>query len=256
MDDKKQNQNLEAGKDNETSLHDQIMVLVKNGHFKMRPKWHFILKTLLFIIGIAAVFLALLYLASLFLFIARETGLWVIPAFGWRGITIFLISLPWILIISVLVFIVILELLVRHYPFAYRMPLIYSGLGILFLVAVSGLFVVSTPFHNKMADCPPEGGPPPCAIGLYRDLEPDRHQNLHDGTIIQISGRNYIIANRRQEQLLVIVGPETRFPFGSDFGEGDKIIIIGQRQGLQIIAIGISPFGKGWQLIVPKHGIK
>jgi len=242
MDNENQGQNQNTDPDKETSLKDRVMGSVKSGRLKMRPKWHFVLQASLLAVGTVVVSLALVYMASLFLFIFRETGIWMAPAFGWHGIIVFLFSLPWLLILLVLLFIVILEILVRHYAFAYRMPLIYSGLAIIFLVGVGGLLVIVTPFHEKMADCPEEGGPPPCRMGFYRDLDPDRHQNLHEGTIVQISGRNYTIVNRRQEQLLIVVTPETRLPFGTSFAEGDKIVVIGEREGFQVNAFGISPF--------------
>ena len=242
MDNANQAQNQNTDTDMKPSLKDQVMASVKSGQLKMRPKWHFVLRASLLAVGTMAAALALLYLASLFLFIAHETGLWMAPAFGWHGVMVFLISLPWVLILLVLLFIVILETLVRHYTFAYRMPLIYSGLAIILLVVAGGLLVATTPFHKKMADCPPVGGPPPCMMGFYRDLDPDRHQALHEGTIVHVSGQNYIIVDRQQKQLLIVVTSETKFPFGADFAEGDKIVIVGERDGSQVKAFGISPF--------------
>jgi hypothetical protein len=231
-----------SNQDPPVSLKDRVMVSVKSGRFKMRPKWHFVLRASLFAVGAILAALAGLYLASLLIFVAHETGIATAPAFGWPGMVLFLRSLPWVLILLVLAFMAILELLVRHYPFAYRMPLIYSGLAILFLVGAGGLLVATTPFHKAMAQCPPAGGPPPCAMGLYRDLEPERHNDIHEGKITRILGQNYIITDRKQKELLIIVTSRTRLPFGADFRLGDRIVIMGDRDGDQVEASGISPF--------------
>lgn len=224
------------------SLKDQIMVSVKGGRLKMRPKWHFVLRTSLLAVGVVLAVFAGLYLTSLLMFIAHETGIATAPTFGWPGLMLFLRSLPWILISLVLVFIVIIELLVRHYSFAYRMPLIYSGLAVLLLVGAGGIFLASTPFHKMMADCPPVGGPPPCSMGLYRDLDPGRHSDIHEGKITRIEGQNYIIQNRRQEELFIVVTSKTRLPLGTDFQVGDRVVVMGQKTGVKIEALGISPF--------------
>ncbi len=228
---------------NHLLLKDRVMASVKSGQLKMRPKWHFILRASLLAVGVALAALAGLYLASLLVFIAHETGISAVPVFGWPGIMLFLTSLPWVLILLVLFLIIILELLVRHYSFAYRLPLIYSGLGILLLVGAGGLLVAFTPFHRMMANCPPFGGPPPCVMGIYGDLDPGRHNNIQRGTIARISGYNYIIINRNQEELLIVVSSETKLPLGADFEVGDKIVVMGEREGSRVEALGISPFG-------------
>lgn len=254
------NNTMEKDKDKEVnsegqsqfSLKDRVMASVKSGQLKMRPKWYFILRALLLAVGVALAALGGLYLASLLVFIAHETGISTVPVFGWPGIMLFLTSLPWVLILLVLLLIVILELMVRHYSFAYRLPLIYSSLGVLLLVGAGGLMVAFTPFHGMMANCPPLGGPPPCAMGVYGDLDPGRHNNIQRGTIARISGRNYIITNRNQEELLIVVSSRTKLPLGSDFEVGDKIVIMGEREGFRVEALGISPFD-GRRLIPRKH---
>lgn len=221
------------------SITDQIIVAAKNGRLKMRPKWHFILQAALGLVGIAVVSMTLLYLTSLFIFISHETGIMMAPIFGWHGIAIFLVSLPWLLILALVVFFLILEILVRHYAFAYRLPLLYSGLAILIVVSLTSLVVAATPFHEKLSHCPPVGGPPPCVIGFYRDLGPDRIKNVHRGTITGFEGSNFVIINRNREELTIVVSPRTRLPRGLDFSLGDEVVVIGDRQGDQVKAFGV-----------------
>src|SRR4030042_4792350 len=135
---------------NKNSLQNSILEKIKSGQAKIRPKWHFVLKTLLLAAGVLFGTLALLYLASFVLFVLRQTGSWFLPSFGWRGIMVFLISMPWLLVILGVVFIILLELLVRHYSFAYRNPLLYSLLGIIVFVIIASVFVAKTSFHEGL----------------------------------------------------------------------------------------------------------
>lgn len=242
--------NMEDQTQQNKSISEKILSAAQKGELKMRPKWHFILKAGLWIAGIAALFLAILYFLSLFLFIARKTGIWAAPVFGWHGLFVFLISVPWMLVLAVLVFIGILEILVRHYAFAYRLPLLYSALGLLLVVVAGGLIVDRTPLHERIANCPLAGGPPregnippgACGTGFYRDLGPKRFNNIHNGIIMEFQEKNFIMANRQQENLLVIITRKTRLPFGEDFSVGDMVVVIGDRHGDQIEAFGVSRF--------------
>ena len=229
--------------DQKKSITEQILSSVKSGQIKMRPKWHFILRAFLWISGTAIVTLALLYLASLIMFIARKTGIWAAPIFGWHGVMIFLVSLPWMLVLAVLFFIVVLEMLVRHYSFAYRLPFFYSALGVLLVVVAGGLIVARTPLHQALSNCPPGGGPPPCGGGFYHDLAPHRFDDIHRGVIDMIMEPNFTIVNDNRERLFIIVSRRTRLPFGEDFSVGDTVVVIGDRHGDQVEAFGVSEAG-------------
>lgn len=232
------------------SISELVVAAAKSGKLKMRPKWHFVLRAVLWLAGTMVAALAVLYLLSLFFFIARETGIWVAPIFGWRGILIFLVSIPWVLVLSVLFFIVILEILVRRYSFAYRLPLLYSAIAILLVVVAGSVIVAGTPLHGILSHCSPEmpfrGDDPagmaghPCGTGFYRDLGPRRFDSIHSGVIGEISETEFVIVNRQRENLRVIVTKKTRLPFGENFSAGDTVVVIGNRHGDQIEAFGVS----------------
>lgn len=235
--------------ENKKNISEQIIAAAKRGELKMRPKWHFVLRAGLWLAGMAVAVLGLLYFFSLLLFVARETGIWMAPVFGWKGIFIFLASLPWMIVLSVLAFILILEILVRRYAFAYRLPLLYSALAILMMVIVGGLLLSRTPLHETLSHCPPgnerrfpDSGSLPCGTGIYRDLGPRRFDNVHYGTIDGFGDNrgNFVLVNRQQEKIVVIVNEKTRLPFGAQFEIGDAVVVIGDRYGNRVEAFGIS----------------
>jgi len=232
------------------SIGEKIISAAKSGRLKMRSRRYFILHAVLWLAGIVIVMLALLYFFSLFVFIARETGIWLAPIFGGRGIFIFLTSLPWMLLLLLLIFVVTLEVLVRRYAFAYRLPLLYSAMAILLAVIAGGLLLARTPLHPMLSHCPSKGdwrqnraspeNLPPCGTGIYRDLGHRRFENVHYGMIESVQNGSFVMINRQREKINVIIGKQTRLPFGKDFAPGDFVVVVGDRRGDQVEAFGIS----------------
>src|SRR3989344_2081055 len=135
-------------KPHKKSIHEAVLERIRGGEVTMRPRWHFMLKATLVVAGIALAGLTLLFVVSLAMFALRASGVWFMPAFGWHGFAVFLWSLPKLLILLAIVFIIILELLVRHYAFAYRRPLLISALMVIALALLGGFWFLkptSTP---------------------------------------------------------------------------------------------------------------
>ncbi len=114
-----------------------IIEKIKKGEIKMRPKWHFILKTLLVILGAVVACLFALFLVSFIFFSVR----------GARGPLPALFALPWILVFLSVILIVVLELLVRYFSFGYRRPILYTVLGIIIVVMLGSMLISRTRMH-------------------------------------------------------------------------------------------------------------
>ncbi len=214
------------------------MEAIKSGHVTMRPRWHFILKASLFAVGVMVVLLLLLYVASFAIFASHQTGIWFVTIFGSRGWYEFFISFPWILVALILVFIVILEVLVRHYSFGYGQPLLFSAVGIMVIVIIGGVVLARTPFHGRLFRYAEEDKLP-LAGRFYRSFGLQRMRNVHVGAIIEVTDGGFAMENRRRENLQVVVSPQTTFPLGTDFAEGDTVVVFGERNDSLIKALGI-----------------
>ncbi len=241
--------NKSAEQQKKPTIGEKIIAAAKSGKLKMRPRWHFVLRAVLWLAGAVIAVLAALYFASLFLFINRETGIWLAPVFGWRGVLVFLASVPWLIILSVLVFALVLEILVRRYGFTYRLPLLYSALAVLLVVFAGAALLAQTPLHENLSRCPRGDrllepahfvpGAPPCGGGIYRDLGPHRFRDFYYGTVKNFAGADFIIITRQREDLIVRTNSQTRLPFGAQFEIGDELAIVGDRRGDRIDAFGI-----------------
>lgn len=220
------------------SLREKIAAAIEAGEVTMRPKWHFVLKAALGIAGITLILLALLYLISFVIFVLHRTGVWFVPAFGLQGIYALLISLPWILILCAVVFIILLESLVRRYAFAYRQPLVYTVLVIIGLVLLGGFIVAKTAFHDRLFGYAQDERLP-IAGGLYRQFGGRELRNVHPGMIINLRDAGFMMGTRRGEPLFVLIASSTQLPFGADFAPGDSVVVFGDRASGTIRAIGI-----------------
>lgn len=218
-------------------LKNKVLTAIKNGEVAMRPKWHFVLKAILGILGVVMVLMVLLYLSSFIMFELRETGILFIPVFGMHGISRFLISLPWVLISILIIFVIVLEMLVRHYSFAYRRPLLYSALGIVFIVVIGAIGLARTSLHGQIFNYTREHHLP---LGeVYKELGRPKIQDIHRGVIMKLNPQGFIIKDRHAEMFIVVMTPHTRLPFGSDFDTDDIVVVFGPEQDHRIKAFGI-----------------
>jgi hypothetical protein len=220
------------------SLHEKILQSIKTGEVKMRPKWHFVLRGALVGIGTVLVALTLLYIISFIIFILHQNGTLFAPGLGVRGLGIFLFSLPWILIVITLIFIAVLEILVRRYAFAYRRPLLYSALAVVFLVLVGGVIIARTSLHPKFFIYAREGRLP-IAGQLYRGYGMQRLPNIHPCIITEINENGFVAEDIRNERVVVMISSDTEFPFGTNFSIGDRVLVLGDRSNTTISATAI-----------------
>ncbi|MCX6758141.1 MAG: hypothetical protein NTX14_00350 [Candidatus Nealsonbacteria bacterium] len=223
---------------NNSSINETVMQAVQSGMIKMRPKWHFILRAALAIIGSIVLALFALYLASFIFFMLLRTGAWFIPAFGFHAIVVFLISLPWLLILLTALFVIILEVLVRRYSFAYRWPLLYSAIAIILIVLIGGFAVAKTPIHKHLIEYD-QGNGPLCCGGVYRDMDRPRSNDIHIGMIIEFTEDGFRLQDRGQENLRVVVSKKTRLPYGSDYSVKNVVVVFGPLHDNIIDALGV-----------------
>ena len=220
-------------------IKDRILAKIKSGEANMKPRWHFILKAILWILGTVLVGLVIMFVLSFILFSLRQTGVWFVPAFGVRGVGVFLRSLPWLLILTAFIFIVVLEILVKKYSFAYRQPLLFSVLGIIFIVGAGTIFISLTDFHKGVYLSVQEGHWP-VAQPLYGGFGMMDFDDVHRGEITFINEDGFIIVKPpADDEFKVIISSQTHLPFGMDFRVGDTVVVFGEAEDQIIDALGV-----------------
>jgi len=220
------------------AVRDHILDAVKAGQVKMRPRWHFILQSILTVLGLVIGILAVMYLVSFAVFVLRQTGVLFVPSFGYRGYFVFLRSMPWLLILLAIFFVAILEILTRRYSFAYRRPLLYTIIGIVAFTFIGGALVGLTSFHGRLSHYA-EQQEVPVASELYELFRGEQVVNVHRGTVTALFPQGFAMQNARSENLMVLVTPDTSFPTGNVFRVGDLVVVFGNRVGSIIHALGV-----------------
>jgi hypothetical protein len=220
-------------------IKNKVLSAIRSGDVKQRPHWFFVLRGTLVGIGVGLAFFAILYLISFILFITRETGVWFTPAFGFRGWFVFFRSLPWILIGLSIIFVVLLEIFVKRYSFAYREPLLYSVLGIVVIVAAGGFLLFETSLHQSLFDSARRGGLP--VIGMfYQGFGVKQFNDIHPGVIIGTTTQGFTMQEPFEaEPATVVLVSDADVPPGVVFVPSDTVIVFGSEAGDVIQAVGV-----------------
>lgn len=235
--------------DHNKSIKDQILESIETGKVAMKPRWHFVMRAALLIVGTVLASLALLYVVSFAVFMLRESGALFAPTFGLRGLEEFLLSLPVLFVILALVFIVVLEVLVRRYEFAHRKPLVYSVLGITLLVVIGGIVIDRVHIHEGLFRHAQEGSLP-FGGPLYRKFGEPSHRNVIVGTITETTDSGFSMYSHHREVFMVVVTNNTDLPT-KELVEQDFVAVFGPRQQNIIQAVGIKKLEPGTVFMMP-----
>jgi hypothetical protein len=229
-----------------------ILSKIKTGEVDMKPRWHFVLKSLLFILGIITVTLVAVYLLSFILFALRQNGVGFAPLYGFRGISIFIMSSPWLLIASTGAFISILYILISRYSFSYQKPLVYSMIGVVLLALLSSLLIQQTGMHRHLQQFS-ERNNVPVFTPLYKGVDRDHPENVTVGTITEMTDEGFIIESDQGDKLNIIITEATKQRPGSTYAVDQNVFIFGERTGDTITSFGVRPTPKDKRMKQSKH---
>ncbi len=221
----------------EKSISEAVLKTIESGAAKQSPKWHFMLRGVLWAAVSVLAFICLLFVVSLAAFTISENKIMAARDFGWLGASTMLVSLPWILfgIIAILIFVV--EYLARRYSFAYRRPLLYSIAAILIIVFGGSMLLSQLRFHENMQEY--SGARRSPVAFVYQGDMGRPIIKLHTGIIERFNPDGFLMRSRFDEILSVIINERTSFPRGKTFVEQDPVLVIGPRQDTVIYAQGI-----------------
>jgi hypothetical protein len=161
-----------------------------------------------------------------------------------KGMIIFVLSSPWLLIVLAAAFIVILEVLVRRYSFAYRKPLLYSVLVLLAAVLVGTYAIAQTGLHQRLMQYAEEQQVP-LLHPLYRDFGGPRSEHVHVGIITDITHDGFVMTDRSSEVVAVTIADDTRLPRRRSITIDDRVVVMGEKVEGAITAFGVRPVPYG-----------
>jgi hypothetical protein len=236
-----QENNLYNNPANKPSLEKDVMAAIRSGRVQMRPRWKFILSGALAALGSIILLFTLLFIASFAIFTLRQTGVLFAPEFGMRGLFEFFAALPIILIVLLVLFLVVLEILVRRYRVGYRTPLLVSVFAILAIVVIGGFFIERTRVHQMiLRDARAPGGVIPSPIAnMYRNGA-QHVQGVFHGTVDSvIPGGFVMIDDDGAGTTTVVLDPSTQMKSGPIFTPGEEVVVFGQQASGTVHAFGV-----------------
>ncbi len=220
------------------TIQEKINEAIKNGQVKMRPKWQFVLQTTLFIVAITGLFFAVLYLGSFIIFTSHRNGAWFALGFGAEGIGEFIRSLPLLFVLTVLIFIGLLEILVRRYSVAYSKPMLYSVLAIVGVVFVGTALITYFQVHEGLFN-QARMNRLPFGNNVYGSFTQGKMSKITPGRILQFTPDGFVMKDFLGDDFVVIISPNTMLPDGDDFNEKETVVVFGPISGRTIKAKGI-----------------
>jgi hypothetical protein len=142
------------------------------------------------------------------------------------------------LLLLIVLFVVVLEILVRHFSFGYRRSLFYTVFCILFLLVITGFILAQSSLHQGLWERA-EANRLPLAGYLYQGMHDRLPRNLHQGIILVVTETGFTMQNIEEQVIFVNINEQTRLPFGSAFMPGDLVMVIGELEDETIEAFGI-----------------
>lgn len=221
----------------------EILAKIKSGKIKMKSRSYFVLETTAIIFGIIFVLGLAVFLSSAIHFFLHASGLWMLPGLGFPGLKIFLLNLPWDLIIITLVGGIGLAFLIKQISSSYRQPIIYWLIGIFAVIFALSFIFIQYPLHQKLRNFSGDKnvplisgfyqfhGQPPCAESII-------------GKVASTTEYGFIVAppNEQDKEYNIFISPKTNFSEGRKIKKDETILIIGNKKEKNIKAMGIKKF--------------
>ncbi|HTE48938.1 MAG TPA: hypothetical protein VK675_03470 [Candidatus Paceibacterota bacterium] len=223
----------------------RILEKVHKKEILMYPKIYFIVRLILAgLISIAAFFLLIFSLSFVF-FSIQESGRQFLLGFGIQGIITFMILFPWVMIIFTAILFFLLEWILRHFKFAYQLPVVRIFIYSLFVTIFASILFTLTPIHLtflKKADVDEL----PIIGGIYESIHDSaKDKGVIRGNVYSIQNNSLILSHNDNDKDADDGTWNVIFPAGFDlakFRVGEKVYVAGKIDGNNIYAYGIHAF--------------
>jgi len=201
----------------------------------MRPRWHFVLRSVFFGLIFLTVLLITLFVAGFLVLALRVSGVTVMSGFGFKGVLAFLRAFPWLITLLLLVLMLAVEIYARRYSFCYRLPALGTLTILLMMIGTAGLALgyylhYNCPGHNSMF------GP---TLGHLRASVVDRSDMLHAGKVRNFSDQRRFQLETPTDVYRVVVTEDTRGTRLELVEVGDEVLVFGPVEGDSLKAVGL-----------------
>ncbi len=214
---------------NKNLISKKIISKIKKGEVKMKPRFYFLIKSLLVIGILFLFFLFVIFFVSLIIFVFQKNNFFVLLGMGNFGLRAFILHFPWYLLLIAFILIIVIETVSKKFKFIYRKPLIYSFLFIIIFTFIGSIFVNNVSLHKyllKMAeeDRLPIGG------RMYRNIGDIEMENIYFGKLLEKKEDYWIMEFDDGEIVKLEITEKTRgHRFFPEIEMGSDVVVIGEK---------------------------
>ena len=226
---------------NKSNVASDVMVKIKTGDVKMRPKYYFILGSAILGIGLGMLLVISIFTVSIISFHLRFHGSLDFLHFGSMGIRPFWANFPWIFVIVAVIAVAAGIKLVKRYDFSYKKSLVGIAIGIITLVLTIGGAVVKVVYEQ------PEFLPTPLKPLYDQKFVGDQWLT---GEITQLDQGEIVVVTPDGESLDVRLTDQTIMPMHKELSPGDWVRVVGENKAGYFEAVGIRGGGPGQRQMI------
>jgi hypothetical protein len=228
------------------SIQEKILQKVRDGSIKQKPKWQFVLRTVLLVSIITAVFLVTLYLAVYTTLVTQEHELFRVFDIGPRATFMFLGAVPWLIIAVLGIAFLSLQSLVRHFAFAYKTPVVYTLVGT-FAITLSMAYGLHSLDSKARFARFGEHGEVPFMKEFHNRYLDGRQGDIVHGVLIQVDGLEYTLESRRSSSTFMFMLSSSTDRIDdyddNDIDVGDQVFVVVSKNKNNYEAIAIKREG-------------
>jgi len=235
MDDKNTSQN--------NSLKNKVLGKIQAGEIHMKSKSYFVFRIILIVSVVVLVLIVSAFLVSYILFSLKTSGRLFLLDFGMRGVVGFFTGFPWLLLLTDVVLLIILDYMLKNFRFGYHNPVIYLFLGTFILALVFGYVIELTPLHKTLL-LKTEERSLPIMSGFYSGLKKSRsREGVFSGTVVIMNSEEFVLKHDdydedEDDKIIKVVAPRG-FKLDSKLKSGDRVFVAGEIKDDEIEAYGI-----------------
>ncbi len=224
--------------DSTNNIPNPIIEKIKSGKITMHSRGYLVWKRMLWILAICLLAAAGIFILSFIIFTLKVSGVWDLPKFGTHGLKEFLIFFPWLFIPAILLFLWLLERFMLQFSFVYKMPIVYSALGLLIITVAGSIIVLKSPLHYKILTYA-HNQPLPLAGPVYKFYGHSRPNDFYTGIVTQINKNSYTLTTADGDQKTVTTNNFTKWFADGPLQNGDCVEVVLEEHNNIISAIVI-----------------
>jgi hypothetical protein len=181
-----------------------VMAAITDGRVKMHSRWFFRLRFILTVALLVIIALAVIWYNSFVLFALDHSGRFFLLTLGGHGLSVFLSSVPWLVLFYGIILSILLAWLIYRGTKAYRWPIGFGFVMIIIGAGAVGYAVSFTPFQQLLhrssidRDMPLFGG-------LYKQWAETEPVGSITGIVTTLSDQGFMILDRDLDLDAVIV---------------------------------------------------